>query len=119
MRAQRIVQMLMGVLIVGTIIVLGFGQAVLHLWNWLMPAVFGLHTITYWQALGLLGLGWLLFGGPRGFFHGHRGHWRHRMKERWESMTPEERERFRQGMHGRCGHRRPEPAPAPAPETKA
>ena len=23
--------------------------------------------------------------------------------ERWERMTPEERERFRQGMHGRCG----------------
>ena len=116
MRAQRVVQMLAFVLIMGTIIVLGFGQAVLHLWNWLMPAVFGLRTITYWQALGLLGLGWLLFGGPRGFFHGHGGHWRHRMKERWESMTPEERERFRHGMHRRCGHGHHQ---EPAPETKA
>jgi hypothetical protein len=26
-----------------------------------------------------------------------------RMGERWERMTPEERERFRQGMRGRCG----------------
>src|SRR5215470_1385215 len=103
MRAQRIVQMLVMALIVGTIVLLGFGQAVLHLWNWLMPETFGLHPITYWQALGLLGLSWLLFGGPRGFFgHGHGGHWRHRMKARWESMTPEERERFRQGMGGRC-----------------
>jgi Ca2+/H+ antiporter, TMEM165/GDT1 family len=106
MRAQRVVQMLVLVLVVGSIVVLGFGQAVLHLWNWLMPATFGLHPITYWQALGLLGLSWLLFGGPRGFFGGHRPHWQHRMRARWQSMTPEERERFREGMRGRCGHSR-------------
>jgi hypothetical protein len=110
------VQMFVFVLIVGIIVVLGFGQAVLHLWNWLMPATFGLHPITYWQAVGLLGLSWLLFGGPRSWFGGHygHGHWRHRLRERWEAMTPEERERFRHGMHGRCGHHR-----EAAPETKA
>ena len=83
----------------------GFTPAVLHLWNWLMPAIFGLHVITYWQALGLLGLSWLLFGGPRLLPGGGRGgHWRHRMRERWEQMTPEEREKFSSGMrrHG-CG----------------
>ncbi|PYV68118.1 MAG: hypothetical protein DMG96_37330 [Acidobacteria bacterium] len=106
MRTQRVVQMLVIALVVGTIIVLGFGQAVLHLWNWVMPAAFGLHHITYWQALGLLGLSWLLFGGPRGWFGGHHGHWRHRMRARWEAMAPEERERFRQGMRARCGHSR-------------
>jgi Ca2+/H+ antiporter, TMEM165/GDT1 family len=106
MRVQRVVQMLVFVLIVGIIVVLGFGQAVLHLWNWLMPAAFGLHPITYWQALGLLGLSWLLFGGPRAWFGGHRGYWRHRMRERWDAMTPEERERFREGMRARCGHSR-------------
>ena len=117
MKVQRIVRILVVVLIVGTILLLGFGQAVLHLWNWLMPGLFGLHVISYWQALGLLGLSWLLFGGPRGFFGGRHhggGHWRHRMRERWESMTPEERERFRQGMAHRCGHGRhehPEPNP--------
>ena len=114
MRVQRVVQMLVFVLIVGVIVVLGFGQAVLHLWNWLMPAAFGLHPITYWQALGLLGLSWLLFGGPRAWFGGHHGYWRHRMRERWDAMTPEERERFREGMAHRCGHRR-----APVAETKA
>ena len=116
MRAQRFVRFFAMGIIIAIIIALGFGEAVLHLWNWLMPAVFGFHAITYWQALGLLGLSWLLFGGPRGFFGGHRhgGHWRHRMRERWESMTPEERERFRQGMAHRCGHGR-----QPMPETKA
>ena len=85
------------------IVAAGFGQAVLQLWNWLMPSVFGLHVITYWQAVGLLCLGWILFGGPRGWM-GHRMSWRHRMAARWEQMTPEEREKFRTGMRGRCGH---------------
>lgn len=26
------------------------------------------------------------------------------MMERWEKMTPEEREKFRNSMRGRCGH---------------
>jgi hypothetical protein len=78
-----------------------FGFLVMSLWNWLAPAVFGLHTVTFWQALGILILSKILFGG----FHGrpgHGGHWRHRMGGRWQHMTPEEREKFRQGI-GRCG----------------
>ena len=80
--------------------------AVMSLWNWVMPAVFGLHAITYWQGLGLLALSKILLGGFRG---GPRRHmfWRRRMKERWEKMTPEEREKFRQGMKGHCGSFRP------------
>lgn len=64
--------------------------------------LFALHRINFWQALGLLVLGKILFGG----FRGPRGphmHWRGRMMERWEKMTPEEREKFREGMKGRCG----------------
>lgn len=87
------------------IIVAGFGQAVLQLWNWLMPDIFGLHRISFWQAVGLMFLSWLLFGGL-GLFRGRpvRGiHWRRRMSERWEQMTPEERDKFRQGLKSRCG----------------
>jgi hypothetical protein len=79
-----------------------FGAVVMGLWNWLTPALFGWHTITFWQAIGLLLLSKILFGG----FHGRRGwhpYWRRRMMERWAQMTPEEREKFRQGMRGRCG----------------
>jgi len=79
-----------------------FGFLVMSLWNWLAPAVFGLHTITFWQALGILILSKILFVG----FHGrpgYGGHWRRRMSERWQQMTPEEREKFRQGMVSRCG----------------
>lgn len=79
-----------------------FGFIVMALWNWLGPAVFGFHTITFWQALGLLILSKILFGGFRGR-RGYGRHWRGRMMARWEQMTPEEREKFRQGMTGRCG----------------
>jgi Ca2+/H+ antiporter, TMEM165/GDT1 family len=79
-----------------------FGFMVMSLWNWLAPAVFGLHTISFWQALGILILSKLLFGGFRGR-PGYGGHWRRRMNDRWQQMTPEEREQFRQGMFGRCG----------------
>jgi Ca2+/H+ antiporter, TMEM165/GDT1 family len=79
-----------------------FGFLVMSLWNWLAPAVLGLHTITFWQALGILILSKILFGGFRGR-PGYGGHWRRRMRDRWEQMTPEEREKFRQGMAGRCG----------------
>lgn len=80
-----------------------FGFVVMSLWNWLMPALFGWHLITYWQAVGILILSKILFGGFRGGRPGRRMYWRHRMKERWERMTPEEREKFREGMRGRCG----------------
>ena len=74
---------------------------VMGLWNWLVPGLFGLRQIGFWQALGLLLLSKILFGGLRG----PRGqmHWRGRMMQRWEKMTPEEREKFREGMRGRCG----------------
>ena len=85
---------------------------VMSLWNWLMPALFGLHTISYWQAVGLLILSKILFGGFRGRFGGS-GHWRRRMMERWAQMTPEEREKFREGMRARCGHRAQAPASDP------
>ena len=76
------------------------------LWNWIIPGVTGWKAITFWQALGLLVLSRILFGLRMGLGWGHRGHWRARMAERWEKMTPEEREKFRQGMHARCGHHR-------------
>ena len=84
----------------------GLSLVVRSLWNWLMPAIFGLGLITFWQALGLLVLARVLFGrfggGP-----GRRMHWRHRMTERWNQMTPEEREKFREGMKDRCGRFEP------------
>jgi hypothetical protein len=78
------------------------GEIVLHLWNWLLPPLFGWRQITFWQALGLLVLCRILFGGLGGHGSG-RPNFRRRMKERCEHRTPEERERFRQRMRERWG----------------
>ena len=87
---------------VAVLVVAGLGIVVMVLWNWLTPVLFGWREIGYWQALGVLALSKILFGGLRGCggCHGHR---RHGLAERWEQMTPEERERFKTGMRGCCG----------------
>jgi hypothetical protein len=82
------------------------GEAVKLLWNWLLPALFGLPRISFEQALGLLVLSRILFGG----FGGTR-------RERWTSrMTDAERERLRQRLRDRCGFGPPStPAPGGTP----
>ena len=95
-----------------------FGFIVMHLWNWLLPPLFGWQLIGFWQAVGLLLLARILFGGIRGR-GGWRGHWRSRMRERWEQMTPEEREKFRAGFvrsYGwRCGGEESQKGENPSP----
>jgi len=98
----------------GIVAALALSLVLMSLWNWLMPPLFGLRLIGYGQALGLLVLSRLLPGGFRGGWRGGM-HWRGRMMERWAQMTPEEREKFRAGMQGRCGPF----APPSAPEAKA
>lgn len=74
------------------------GEIVRWLWNWLLPSLFGIREITFWQALGLLALCRILFGGVgmRGSSRGGaRRKIRERMEERWAQATPEERERMR------------------------
>lgn len=94
---SRILRIILFVLVAATV----FSLAVMWLWNRLMPGIFGLHAISFWQALGLLVLSRLLFGGFRG---GHRFiDQRMRLLRRWEHMTPEEREKFRAGLRGGCG----------------
>lgn len=85
------------------------GLAVQALWNWLIPTIFtGLGAITLLQALGLLVLSRILFGGWGKGCHGHyrhhkRGHWKKRFQEKWEKMTPEQREKFKDKFGGRRG----------------
>ncbi len=80
----------------------------MSLWNWLLPALFGFKTITYWQALGLLVLSWIFFGRFRGgHWHRHGHRWRHRLHERMAGMSPEELKRFAEEMQD-WHHRHPD-----------
>lgn len=82
-----------------------FTLAVYGLWNGVLTDVLNVKTITYWQALGILVLARILFGG----FPGRRGGpfrppWRRRMMmKRWQSLTPEQREEMREEMRRRFG----------------
>ena len=83
------------------------GEVVMLLWNWLTPSLFGFRQITFWQALGLLALCRILLGGFCLGGGGLRSHNKRRIAERWEQMTPEERERFRQVISDRSGSTTP------------
>lgn len=80
--------------------ILIFGLFVMLLWNAILPAVIHVSPVTYAQALGILVLSKILFGG----FHKRHwgGRWRHEMRERFTNMTPEEKERFRNEWKDRC-----------------
>jgi Ca2+/H+ antiporter, TMEM165/GDT1 family len=88
---------------IGVVIAAVLSFIVMQLWNHLLPELVGAHTITFWQAVGLLILSKILFGGFRRPGSPPAWAWKRRMAERWEKMTPEEREKFRAGW-GRCGH---------------
>jgi hypothetical protein len=85
-----------------------FGFLVMLLWNALIPDLFHGPVLNLAQALGLLLLSHILLrGGGR---WGHWGGWRHerwreRMDEKLASMTPEEREKFKQEWRHGCGRR--------------
>jgi len=78
-----------------------FGAIVMLLWNALMPEIFHLPAITFWQALGLLLLSKILFSSFRG--GGPKRRMKDRLTEKWMNMTPEEREKFKQDWGSRCG----------------
>ena len=114
-RGRRIVRRIVFILPIFLIVFAGLVLAVRELWNGLMPTIFGLRVITYWQALGLMVLSWLLFRGFRGPNPGY-GSWRYAMRRRGERRTPAEREAFIKGLNSRCGAASP---PEPDPEPRA
>jgi hypothetical protein len=108
MRKRKAVMIPLMIVGVALFIFVG-GQVVMHLWNWLLPGLFGWKMLTFWQALGLLVLCRILFGG---LGHGPAGRARGRMGERWKNMTPEERERVRSRFRGAWGGEPPADVPS-------
>ncbi|MCL1937352.1 MAG: hypothetical protein FWF52_03020 [Candidatus Azobacteroides sp.] len=77
------------------------GLLIMWLWNALAPSIFGLVSINFWQALGLFVLCRILFGCFNGgwlFAASHR-FYRNPIREKWERMSPEEREKFIRHRH--------------------
>lgn len=112
MRKWWILKVIKGIVLI-TLAVLLFGYITMHLWNFVVPAVFtGAPMITFTQALALLLLAKILFGGFRCGWGCHRcgggwkgkGYWQKRMEKKLAGMSPEEREKFRLHLRNRCGY---------------
>ena len=73
-----IIGLTMAGIVLAVLFALAFGWLIMLLWNWLMPDLFGLKTITYWQGFGLSLLGKLIFGGFHGHKSPHHRHFKHR-----------------------------------------
>ena len=88
---SRIIYVLriIGLVILGLIgagaIALLLGYVVVWLWNWLMPELFGLKVITFWQAVVMVLLARIIFGG---FKHSHGGHPRDKFSRRRKRIFP-------------------------------
>jgi hypothetical protein len=88
-----------------------FGYIVMSLWNCVIPAVFtSVGVITFWQAIGILLLSKILFGGFKGRrgcgccgggWRGRRMHW----KDKWAGMSEEEKAKFKEEWKNRCQSR--------------
>jgi hypothetical protein len=78
------------------------GWLVMTLWNAVLVDALGARPLGYLQALGLLLLCRVLFGnwGPRRM--GHRGA-NTGLADKWASMNPQQRARFREHWQARCG----------------
>ncbi len=98
------VKKIVGFIVLAIVITAALGYVVMLLWNNVLTAVVtSVSVITFWQALGLLILSKILFGGFKGGWGGHRGgHWKHEMKEKWQGMSDEEREKIKKEWRDRC-----------------
>jgi hypothetical protein len=107
MRDSRMFR-IMKIAVIGVLALIVFGTLVMSLWNWLLPPLAGWHSIGFLQAIGLLALCRILFGG-----HGGPGHrWRQHGSHRFGCMSAEERARFREGLQQHWRKHESEP-PAP------
>ena len=84
--------------LLGLLVITGFSAIVMVLWNLLIPQLFGLKFINFWQALGLFALTRILFGhfggGKPGERPGNDLRRNNHIREKWLEMTDEERKDF-------------------------
>lgn len=85
-------------LIVGGLVLFGF--VTMALWNALLPEIFGLPVINFWQAAGMLVLARLFFGGGPSKWHNHREPYMNRdLRDKIKNMSPEQKREFFRKMH--------------------
>jgi len=83
------------------------GYLIMSLWNWLVPELFHGPMVNFWQALGILALSKILFGGFKGkrgccCNKGGEGGWKEKMRSHWGHLSSDEREHLRSRFYNKC-----------------
>jgi len=85
------------------VIFLGITWMVMALWNCLLPEILGVKSISFWQAMGILVLSKILFGGFHGKFgQGMRGMKEKHLQHRMKGMSDDEKEKFKEVWRQKC-----------------
>jgi hypothetical protein len=97
------------IVILAPLFIFGIGYITMELWNCLVPELFHGPLIDFWQAIGLLILSKILFGGFKGrggccCGHGH-GSWKERMKNKWDNLSEDERKSLKNRFFSKCSYK--------------
>ena len=84
------------------VVLAAFSVLIMALWNVLMPVIFHLPVINFWQAAGLLILSRLLFGIGKPSRSWPGNYWKNELRNKISKMSPEERREFFRKI--RCNH---------------
>ena len=85
--------------------IFGFGAVVMFLWNAILPEVLQVSSINYWQAIGILILSKILFGGIGGGGGKNCGGTSRKWKDRFRQLSDEEKEDFKDAWYQRCNRK--------------
>jgi len=94
-----------GFILIAAAAIVVFTFIVMTLWNNILTPVLNVHSVDFGQALGILILSKILFGGFRGGggWRGRGRYWNSDMRAKWQNMSPEEQQKFKQEWRNRCG----------------
>jgi Ca2+/H+ antiporter, TMEM165/GDT1 family len=106
MKRSRLTKFIFLFIVIAPVAIFVFGSVVMLLWNNVLTPVLHVSEISFWQGLGILVLSKILFGsfGRRGGYRRDFG----KQRMMWNSMTPEQREKFKEEWRNRsrkCGYR--------------
>ena len=110
MKHSRRAKFILLFILIAPIAIFLFGKVIMLLWNSILTPVLHVSEITFWQGLGILVLAKILFGSFGG--RGGSGHYFKKQRMMWNSMTPEQKERFKEewkNRNRRWGYRSSEP----------
>ena len=111
----------LGGLVLAAVLAFLFGLIVMALWNWLMPELFGIRAISYWEAWGLVLLAHILFKlgghGNHRSDHDRDEEWKERFRRRFKDRFFESDRRKDEGAapgdRAPGGEEAPKDRPAP------